>query len=126
MWHRHYSIFFQLVPYYSLQLGTFQAIVPSGASTGKYEAVELRDGDKKQYGGIGVQTAVSNIEEIIGPDLISKGFHVGTDLEKIDLFMIEMDGTDDKSNLGANAILGVSMACTRAGAAARVRRQLSV
>ena len=105
---------------HSSPLGTFRAIVPSGASKGDYEAVELRDGDPKAYHGNSVQTAVSNVEKTIAPALIAKGFHVATDLEKIDRFMIEMDGTDDKSKLGANAILGVSMACARAGAAAKV------
>lgn len=94
--------------------------MPSGASKGDYEAVELRDGDLAAYGGNGVLKAVSNVEEIIAPALIDKKFNVATDLDKIDHLMIELDGTDDKSRLGANAILGVSMACARAGAAAKV------
>ncbi|KAK4691540.1 enolase, partial [Lecanoromycetidae sp. Uapishka_2] len=99
--------------------GSFQAIVPSGASKGDYEAVELRDGDAAAYGGNGVLKAVSNVEKIIAPALIDKNLNVTTDLDKIDHLMIELDGTDDKSRLGANAILGVSMACARAGAATK-------
>ena len=71
-----------------------------------------------------MHTAVTNVEKVIAPALIAKGFHVATDLGKIDAFMKEMDGTDDKSKLGANAILGISMACARAGAASKVRRLL--
>lgn len=97
--------------------------MPSGASKGDYEAIELRDNDSSKYHGKGVQTAVHNVESVIAPALIEKGFDVATDLDKIDAFMIEMDGTDDKGKLGANAILGISMACTRAGAAAKVRRR---
>jgi len=87
------------------------ASVPSGASTGENEAVELRDGDKSRYAGKGVLKAVSNVKEIIAPALI------GTDASEqalIDRRMIEMDGTENKSKLGANAILGVSMAVARA------------
>lgn len=100
--------------------GIFQALVPSGASKGDYEAVELRDDDKAMYHGKGVLNAVSNVDKVIGPALIKKKFNVATDLDKIDAFMNELDGTDDKSKLGANAILGVSMACARAGAASKV------
>ena len=64
--------------------------------------------------------AVSNVEKVIAPALIDKNLNLATDLDKIDHLMIEMDGTDDKSRLGANAILGVNMACARAGAAAKV------
>ncbi|MCJ1404992.1 hypothetical protein MMC11_008218 [Xylographa trunciseda] len=99
--------------------GIFTAIVPSGASKGEYEACELRDGDASIYHGNGVTKAVSNVEHVIGPALIARKFNVGTDLHKIDAFMIELDGTDDKSKLGANAILGVSMACARAAASAK-------
>src|SRR5438105_14736278 len=84
------------------------AAVPSGASTGEHEAVELRDGDKERYGGKGVLLAVQNIEETIAPALAGAD---ATDQMGIDAALIEMDGTANKSNLGANAILAVSMAC---------------
>ena len=90
------------------------ASVPSGASTGEYEAVELRDGDKNRYGGKGVLNAVANINDKIAPLV------VGMDAKeqvKIDKAMIELDGSENKSNLGANAILGVSMAAAKAAAA---------
>ncbi|QIK69629.1 phosphopyruvate hydratase [Erysipelothrix sp. HDW6C] len=90
-----------------------RAIVPSGASTGEREALELRDGDKSRYLGKGVLTAVNNVNEIIAEHLI--GFDV-TDQNLIDQTMIELDGTKDKSKLGANAILGVSMAAAIAAA----------
>ena len=88
-----------------------KAAVPSGASTGKYEALELRDGDKKRYGGLGVLTAIDNVVKIIQPKL--SGFDVSSQ-EKLDAKLIELDGTPDKSRLGANAILGVSMAAAHA------------
>eukprot|EP00213_Chloropicon_mariensis_P006586 CAMPEP_0197472472 /NCGR_PEP_ID=MMETSP1309-20131121/3673_1 /TAXON_ID=464262 /ORGANISM="Genus nov. species nov., Strain RCC998" /LENGTH=479 /DNA_ID=CAMNT_0043011029 /DNA_START=369 /DNA_END=1808 /DNA_ORIENTATION=+ len=95
--------------------GVFRAAVPSGASTGIYEAVELRDGDKSQYMGKGVTKAVKNVNEIIGPALVGKD---PTKQKEIDDFMIkELDGTDNKGKLGANAILAVSMAVCKAGAA---------
>ena len=94
--------------------------MPSGASKGDYEAIELRDDDLKIYHGKGVLVAINNVEKILAPKLIAKAFNVGTDLEKIDMFMNELDGTEDKCKLGANAILGISMACARAGAAAKV------
>ncbi|WP_077619441.1 phosphopyruvate hydratase [Bacillus sinesaloumensis] len=90
-----------------------RALVPSGASTGEYEAVELRDGDKSRYLGKGVQTAVNNVNEIIAAEII--GFDV-TDQVSIDQALIELDGTENKGKLGANAILGVSMAAARAAA----------
>ena len=90
-----------------------RAIVPSGASTGAFEAVELRDGDKKRYLGKGTQTAVNNVNEIIAPEL--EGME-STDQPGIDALLIELDGTHNKSKLGANAILGVSMAVARASA----------
>lgn len=90
-----------------------RAIVPSGASTGEREALELRDGDKSRYGGKGVLKAVDNVNEIIADVLI--GFDV-TEQALIDQTMIDLDGTADKSKLGANAILGVSLACARAAA----------
>jgi len=90
-----------------------QAAVPSGASTGTYEAVELRDGDKKRYGGKGVLQAVNHINERIAPSL--KGM-VAADQEAIDHRLIELDGTDNKSCLGANAILGTSLAVAHAAA----------
>lgn len=95
-----------------------RAIVPSGASTGKHEAVELRDGDSKRYMGKGVLKAVSNIRETIGEELI--GVDV-TDQRYIDELMLELDGTKNKSKLGANALLAVSLACAKAGAEATVQ-----
>ena len=92
---------------------TGRAAVPSGASTGEHEAVELRDGDSHRYGGKGVQHAVRNIEETIAPALTGRNV---VDQIGIDAAMIELDGTPNKSNLGANAILAVSMAAARAGA----------
>ncbi|KAL2066272.1 hypothetical protein VTL71DRAFT_2343 [Oculimacula yallundae] len=97
--------------------GIFRALVPSGASKGAYEALELRDGDKSVYQGNGVLKAVQIVNEILGPAIISRKFDVGKDLANIDALMRQMDGTSDKSKLGANAILGISMACARAGAA---------
>jgi len=91
------------------------ASVPSGASTGVYEALELRDGDKKRYGGKGVLKAVKNINKKIAPKII--GLDPTSQIE-IDNLMIKLDGTENKSKLGANAILGVSMAVARAGAQA--------
>jgi enolase len=90
-----------------------RAIVPSGASTGAFEAVELRDGDKSRYLGKGVQKAVQNVEEIIAPELIGWD---ATDQVGIDQLMIELDGTPNKGKLGANAILGVSLAVAHAAA----------
>jgi enolase len=90
-----------------------RAAVPSGASTGEHEAVELRDDDKARYLGKGVRQAVSNIEEKIGPAVADMDV---TDQIGIDHAMIELDGTENKSALGANAILAVSMACARAAA----------
>ena len=90
-----------------------RAIVPSGASTGAFEAVELRDGDKGRYLGKGVEKAVANVNEIIAPEL--EGMDA-FDQPAIDALMIELDGTHNKGKLGANAILGVSMAVARAAA----------
>ncbi len=90
-----------------------RAIVPSGASTGEHEAVELRDGDKSRYGGKGVLKAVDNVNNIIAEEVI--GLHV-LDQSGIDHIMIQMDGTENKSKLGANAILGVSLAAAHAAA----------
>ncbi len=89
------------------------AAVPSGASTGKHEAVELRDGDKTRYKGLGVLKAVSNVNDIIAPTLIGMP---AQNQKAIDNKMIQLDGTDNKSNLGANAILGVSLAIAHAAA----------
>ncbi len=91
-----------------------RAIVPSGASTGIYEALELRDGDKKRYGGKGVKKAVKHVNETIAKAL--RGMDV-TKQGAIDEALLSLDGTEAKKNLGANAILGVSLACARAGAA---------
>lgn len=90
-----------------------RAAVPSGASTGKYEAVELRDGEKDRYLGKGVQKAVENVEEIIADHLVGEEV---TDQRYLDQLMIDLDGTANKSKLGANAILGVSMAIAKAAA----------
>lgn len=90
-----------------------RAIVPSGASTGEHEAVELRDGDAKRFGGKGVLKAVENVNEEIAPELI--GWNV-LDQVGIDNRMIQLDGTKNKARLGANAILGVSLACAHAAA----------
>lgn len=90
-----------------------RAMVPSGASTGEHEAVELRDGDKKRYLGKGVLKAVENVNEVIAPEII--GLDV-TQQGYIDQLMIDLDGTPNKAKLGANAILGVSMAVARAAA----------
>ncbi len=90
-----------------------RALVPSGASTGEHEAVELRDGDKNRYLGKGVEKAVENVNDIIAQELI--GIDV-TDQVAIDELLIELDGTENKSRFGANAILGVSMAAARAAA----------
>ncbi|RAP28453.1 Enolase [Brevibacillus laterosporus] len=90
-----------------------RAAVPSGASTGAHEAVELRDGDKARYLGKGVTNAVANVNDIIAPELIGMD---ATDQVGIDMTMIALDGTPNKAKLGANAILGVSMAAARAAA----------
>ncbi|HEX6599603.1 MAG TPA: phosphopyruvate hydratase [Gemmatimonadaceae bacterium] len=90
-----------------------RAAVPSGASTGEHEANELRDNDKERYGGKGVTLAVQNVNETIAPGLAGAD---ASDQMAIDAALIEMDGTPNKSNLGANAILAVSMACARASA----------
>src|SRR3954466_13251135 len=93
------------------QLG--RAAVPSGASTGMHEAVELRDDDKKVYMGKGVLKAVANVNDKIAAEL--KGVDV-FEQNAIDDIMIKLDGTENKGNLGANAILGVSLACAKAAA----------
>lgn len=99
-----------------LEDGTLgRAAVPSGASTGAYEAVELRDDDPKRYKGKGVTKAVENVNETIAAEVI--GFDA-VDQAGIDLTMIDLDGTPNKGKLGANAILGVSMAVARAAARA--------
>ena len=90
-----------------------RAAVPSGASTGVHEALELRDGDENRYGGKGVQQAVSNVNDVLAMELV--GWPV-TDQAGIDAFMLELDGTPNKERLGANAILGVSLAVAKAAA----------
>ena len=90
-----------------------RAAVPSGASTGEFEAAELRDGEKDRYLGKGVQHAVENIEDEIGPEILGLE---ATDQVMVDRIMCEVDGTDNKSRLGANAILAVSLATARAAA----------
>ena len=94
---------------------TGRAIVPSGASTGKREAIELRDGDKKRYLGKGVLKAVNNVNEVIAPEII--GMYADEQVA-IDRKLLELDGTEFKKKLGANATLGVSLACARAAAEA--------
>ena len=91
-----------------------RAAVPSGASTGAHEAVELRDGDKERYGGKGVLTAVRNVVERIGPELLGLD---ASDQAGVDSLLLELDGTPNKAELGANAVLGVSLACAHAAAA---------
>ena len=91
-----------------------RAAVPSGASTGEFEAVELRDGDRGRYGGKGVTKAVANVNEVIAPALVG---HDATRQRAVDRVLLDLDGTDDKSKLGANAILGVSLATAKAAAA---------
>ncbi len=99
-----------------LEDGTFaSAIVPSGASTGAHEAVELRDGDRARYGGKGVLTAVKNVNDTIRPELVGAD---AVDQVSIDQLLIALDGTPNKGELGANALLGVSMAVARAAAEA--------
>ncbi|KAI0311088.1 enolase [Amylostereum chailletii] len=95
--------------------GRFRAAVPSGASTGIHEAVELRDGDKTAYVGKGVLKAVANVNDTIAPALIGSGLKV-TQQKEIDDFLIKLDGTPNKGKLGANAILGVSIAVADAAA----------
>ena len=90
-----------------------RAAVPSGASTGEHEAVELRDGDKKRYGGKGVLKAVANVNEIIAPEVEGAD---AQDQALLDRMLIELDGTENKSKLGANAVLAVSLAAARAAA----------
>ena len=91
-----------------------RAAVPSGASTGAHEAVELRDGDKARYGGKGVRQAVENVVQVIAPELLGED---ASDQALIDSLLIDLDGTPNKGKLGANAILGVSLACAHASAA---------
>ena len=91
------------------------AMVPSGASTGIHEALELRDGDAKRFGGKGVLRAVANVKDKIAPALKGKD---ASDTRAIDRVMLDLDGTPNKKSLGANAILGVSLAAARAAAAA--------
>jgi enolase len=89
-----------------------RAAVPSGASTGEHEAVELRDGDKARWKGKGVDRAVANVNDVIAPQLVGQDVR---DQRSIDLLLLELDGSTNKSRLGANAILGASMAVARAG-----------
>ena len=92
-----------------------RAAVPSGASTGIFEALELRDGDENYYLGKGVLKAVNNVNNIIAPELIGED---ASNQQQIDNLMLELDGTDNKSRLGANAILGVSLATAKAASLA--------
>src|SRR3954452_24662132 len=88
-----------------------RAAVPSGASTGAYEALELRDGDKSRYLGKGVQKAVQNIQQLIAPKIVGHDVFAQVELDRL---LLEMDGTSNKAKLGANATLGVSMAAAHA------------
>lgn len=92
---------------------TGRASVPSGASTGSREAIELRDEDPSRYGGKGVMQAVENINEVFLKELVDRDVYQQAEIDQL---LIEQDGTDNKKNLGANAILGISLACARAGA----------
>src|SRR3989442_11555190 len=87
--------------------------VPSGASKGHLEALELRDGDRQRYAGLGVQKAVDNVNRILGPKILGMD---AREQAKIDRILIELDGTENKGRLGSNAILGVSIALARASA----------
>jgi len=98
------------------ETGLHRAIVPSGASTGQHEAIELRDKDKSKWGGKGVLKAVDNVNSIVAPKLIEKNIDV-RDQKAVDDFLRSLDGTPNKGKLGANAILGVSLAVAKAGAA---------
>jgi enolase len=93
-----------------------RAIVPSGASTGRHEAVELRDGDPARFGGKGVRHAITNVRDVVAPRLCGLD---ASEQARIDRLLCELDGTSNKSRLGANALLGVSLACARAAAANR-------
>lgn len=99
--------------------GHFTSIVPSGASKGDYEAVELRDGDRSAYQGNGVLKAVHNVNAILGPAIVNASLDPITQLSDIDRLMVDLDGTEDKSKMGANAILAISMAAARAGASGK-------
>src|SRR5688572_4979804 len=100
----------------TIEGGAFgRAAVPSGASTGEREALELRDGDKTRYGGKGVRRAIANVNGEIAKAIVGRAW----DQRSLDEAMIALDGTSTKSRLGANALLGVSMAAARADAAAR-------
>ena len=96
--------------------GVFRASCPSGASTGAYEACELRDGDKNRFGGKGVLKAIGNVNSVLGPAILGKD---ETQQEALDQIMLDLDGTPNKVNMGANAILTVSLALAKAGAAAK-------
>ncbi|PHT59638.1 Enolase 1, chloroplastic [Capsicum baccatum] len=95
----------------------YRSVIPSGASTGIYEALELRDGDKSIYGGKGVFNAIKNIKVFLGPKFVGVDVRKQTD---VDAVMLDIDETPNKSKLGANAILGVSLSVCRAGAGAKV------
>jgi len=97
-------------------LGTFRAAVPSGASTGIYEALELRDGDKSKYHGKGVSKAIANVNEKLAPLFVGQDLDIA-DQKAMDQMMLDLDGTPAKSNLGANSILAISMAISKAAAA---------
>ena len=102
------------------ETGLHRAIVPSGASTGQHEACELRDGDPTHWGGKGVSKAVANVNDVIAPAIIKENIDV-KDQPTVDAFLNKLDGTPNKTKLGANAILGVSLGIAKAGAAEKVR-----
>merc|ERR1712227_226951 len=97
-------------------LGTFRAAVPSGASTGIYEALEMRDKVKDEYHGKGVKPAISNVNGPIAGELVGKDLDIANQ-EAMDKILLDLDGTKNKEKLGANAILGVSLAVAKAAAA---------
>lgn len=118
------------VPLFPLELRPVRSNTPDiplqssdSYAIGQHEACELRDGDKSKWGGKGVTKAVENVNNIIGPALIKENIDV-KDQSKVDEFLIQLDGTPNKTKLGANAILGVSLAVAKAGAAAKVRTSL--
>ena len=100
-----------------------RAMVPSGASTGEHEAVELRDGDESRFAGKGVEHAVNNVNDELAPQIVGLD---AREQEYIDQLMIEADGTPNKSNIGANATLGISLAIARAAVQLELRARSSL
>ncbi len=108
-----------LLPVACLQSLDSHSISNENDCIGQHEACELRDGDKSKWGGKGVSKAVKNVNEVIGPAVIKENLDV-KDQAKVDEFLKKLDGTTNKTNLGANAVLGVSLAIAKAGAAEKV------